>query len=128
MTAADPIERVSVLSTGNVRIRPDHVASTWRPLYWWLFTSRRWTEPRPINVYVVEHRDGLVVFDTGQDRASVTEPDYFPAGPTGLVYDRLAKFEVGADETLTAQLEMLGYTTAEVGTAVVSHLHQDHNH
>jgi glyoxylase-like metal-dependent hydrolase (beta-lactamase superfamily II) len=126
MTASDPIERVSVLSTGNVRIRPDHVASTWRPLYWWLFTSRRWTEPRPINVYVVEHRDGLVLFDTGQDRASVTEPDYFPSGPTRLVYDRLAKFEVGPDETLTAQLDMLGYAATDVGTAVVSHLHQDH--
>ena len=126
MTSADPIERVSVLSTGNVRIRPDHVAATWRPLYWWLFTSRRWSEPRPINVYVIEHRDGLVVFDTGQDRASVTDPDYFPAGPTRLVYDRLAQFDVGPDETLTTQLERLGYSANDVGTAVVSHLHQDH--
>ena len=35
---------------------------------------------RPINVYVIEHRDGVVVFDTGQDRASVTDPSYFPDG------------------------------------------------
>jgi len=30
---------------------------------------------------VVEHADGVVVFDTGQDRASVTDPCYFPGGP-----------------------------------------------
>ena len=124
--SADPIERVSVLSTGNVRIRPDHVAATWRPLYWWLFTSRQWTEPRPINVYVVEHRDGLVVFDTGQDRASVTDDGYFPGGLNGRVYDHLARFEVAPDETLTAQLAKLGYATGDIGTAVISHLHQDH--
>ncbi len=124
--ATDPIERVSVLSTGSVRIRPDHALSTWRPLYWWLFTSRRWTEPRPINVYVVEHRDGLVLFDTGQDRASVTDDDYFPGGLNGQVYDHLAKFEVAADETLTAQLAALGYAASDVSTAVISHLHQDH--
>jgi N-acyl homoserine lactone hydrolase len=38
----------------------------------------------------------------------------------------LAKFAVGPDETLTAQLERLGYSASDVGTAVVSHLHQDH--
>ncbi len=27
----DPILRVSVISTGQVQIRPDHLASTWRP-------------------------------------------------------------------------------------------------
>jgi N-acyl homoserine lactone hydrolase len=123
---SDPISGVSVISTGTVAIRPEHVGPTWKNLYVWLFTSRRWTAPRPINVYVIEHRDGLVLFDTGQDRASVTDPDYFPGGPTGLVYSRLAKFEIGADATLTAGLRGLGYGIDDVHTAVLSHLHQDH--
>ena len=84
MTSNDPIRRVSVVSTGSVKIRPDHRAATWRPMFWWLLTSRHWTDPAPINVYVIEHRDGLVVFDTGQDRASVTDRDYFPGGLTGV--------------------------------------------
>jgi hypothetical protein len=84
MNVTDPILRVSVVSTGQVQIRPDHLASTWRPTAWWLLASRRWTGPRPINAYVIEHRDGLVLFDTGQDRASVTDPDYFPGD---LTYD-----------------------------------------
>jgi hypothetical protein len=74
----DPITRISVISIGNVAIRPEHVGPTWKNTYVWLFTSTRWTEPRPINTYVIEHRDGLVLFDTGQDRESVTDPDYFP--------------------------------------------------
>lgn len=126
MTATDPIRRVAVISTGQVRIRPDHEAGTWRPTLWWLLTSRRWTLPLPINVYVVEHRHGLVLFDTGQDRASITDPEYFPGGVTGMLYGRLARFEIGADETLSAGLGWLGYSAGEVGTAVVSHLHQDH--
>lgn len=122
----DPIRRVSVVSTGSVQIRPEHVGPTRKPMPLWLFTSRRWTAPRPINVYVVEHREGLVLFDTGQDRATVTDPRYFPGGPTGVLYDRLARFQIGPDDTLRARLHGLGLDIAEVRTAVLSHLHQDH--
>ncbi len=125
-SVSDPIARVSVISTGSVSIRPEHVGPTWKPAALWLFTSRRWTEPRPINVYVIEHRDGLVLFDTGQDRASVTDPDYFPHGPAGLVYKRLARFDIDPHQTLTAGLATLGHRTADVHTTVISHLHQDH--
>ncbi len=54
MNVTDPILRVSVVSTGQVQIRPDHLASTWRPTAWWLLASRHWTGPRPINAYVIE--------------------------------------------------------------------------
>jgi glyoxylase-like metal-dependent hydrolase (beta-lactamase superfamily II) len=126
MNVTDPILRVSVVSTGQVQIRPDHEASIWRPAAWWLLASRRWTGPRPINAYVIEHRDGLVLFDTGQDRASVTDPGYFPGGITGILYGRLARFEISPDQTLTAGLDRLGYAARDVKTAVLSHLHQDH--
>jgi len=67
-----------------------------------------------------------VLFDTGQDRASVTEADYFPGGFTKVLYDRLARFEIGPEETLSIGLDRLGYSVGDVRTAVVSHLHQDH--
>lgn len=126
MTPADPIARVSVLSTGSVQIHPEHVGPTRKNTYLWLATSRDWTGPRPINAYVIEHRDGLVLFDTGQDRASVTEPGYFPGGPVGKLYDRLAKFAIEPQQTLVRQLAALGHDVGDVHTAVVSHLHQDH--
>jgi glyoxylase-like metal-dependent hydrolase (beta-lactamase superfamily II) len=123
---AGAVKAVSVVSTGTVQIRPEHPYGTRKPLYWWLLTSRRWTPPRPVNVYVIEHAKGLILFDTGQDRASVTDVAYFPGGVTGYLYDRLARFDIGEDDTLTAQLATLGYAPADVGTAILSHLHQDH--
>jgi N-acyl homoserine lactone hydrolase len=124
--SADAVKAVSAVSTGTVQIRPEHPFGTRKPLYWWLLTSRRWTPPRPVNAYVIEHAKGLILFDTGQDRASVTDDAYFPGGFTGLIYDRLARFEIGEQDTLTAQLAALGYAPADAGTAIVSHLHQDH--
>jgi N-acyl homoserine lactone hydrolase len=118
--------RIARFSTGTVDIHPQHAYRGRSPMYWWILTSRRWLTGRPINVYVIEHTDGVVVFDTGQDRASVTDPCYFPGGPVGLIYRRLARFDVDADETFTAGLARLGYATADVTTAVISHLHQDH--
>jgi len=123
---ADPVRAVSVVSTGTVEIHPEHPYGTRKPLYWWLLTSRKWTSPRPINAYVIEHDKGLVMFDTGQDRASVTDESYFPRGFTGLVYDRLARFHVGEEDTLTSQLATLGYAPSDVDTAILSHLHEDH--
>jgi N-acyl homoserine lactone hydrolase len=122
----DSIRGVSMVSTGTVQIRPQHVESNGRPLMWWLNTARTWTAPRPINVYVIEHHSGLVLFDTGQDRRSVTEADYFPGGFAGHIYRRLAKFDVPEDATLTAGLAAVGYDIGDVRLAVLSHLHQDH--
>ena len=101
MDPTDPIRPGSAVSTGQEQIRPDHLASTWRPTPWRPPASRRWTGPRPINAYVIEHRDGLVLFDAGQDRASVTDPGYFPRDMTGVLYGRLARFAIGPAETLT---------------------------
>ena len=124
--SAGAVKAVSVISTGTVRIRPEHAYGTRKPLYWWLLTSQHWTPPRPINVYVIEHAKGLILFDTGQDRASVTDPTYFPSGVTGYLYRRLGRFDIGEQDTFTAQLAALGYAPSDVGTAIVSHLHQDH--
>jgi glyoxylase-like metal-dependent hydrolase (beta-lactamase superfamily II) len=71
-------------------------------------------------------REGVVLFDTGQDRASVTDPEYFPKGLAGLAYSRLARFEIGSSDTLAAGLQRLGIGMSDVHTAVLSHLHQDH--
>jgi N-acyl homoserine lactone hydrolase len=120
------VKRVRRFSTGTVDIHPQHAHRGRTPMYWWILTSRHWLTARPINVYVIEHTDGLVVFDTGQDRASTTDPHYFPDGATGVIYERLASFHIGADETMTAGLERLGYRATDVTTAVISHLHRDH--
>ena len=67
-----------------------------------------------------------MLFDTGQDRASVTDPGYCPGGTTAFLYGRLARFEIGPQQTLSAGVGRFGYAAGDVKTAAVSHLHQDH--
>jgi glyoxylase-like metal-dependent hydrolase (beta-lactamase superfamily II) len=42
------------------------------------------------------------------------------------LYERLARFDIAEDQTLTRQLRSLGYEPTDVDIALVSHLHQDH--
>ena len=94
---------------------------------WWLNTSRRWTAPLPINVYVIEHERGLVLFDTGQDRRSVTEARLFPERRSRACLRASGEVRRSQpDETLGSGLASLGYDIADVHTAILSHLHQDH--
>jgi N-acyl homoserine lactone hydrolase len=123
---ASQVTRVARLSTGTVDIHPQHAYRGRAPMYWWILRSREWLQARPINVYVIEHTDGVVVFDTGQDRASVTDPHYFPDGANGVIFRRLATFHVDETETMSAGLARLGYATSDVRAAIISHLHQDH--
>jgi glyoxylase-like metal-dependent hydrolase (beta-lactamase superfamily II) len=117
---------VSVLSTGTVDMHPQQAFGSRLPMYAWILGSRRWLPARPINVFVIEHSDGLVLFDTGQDRASVTDPTYFPGGVVGFLYRRLARFHLGPADTLSAQLVAHGFNPDAVRFALLSHLHLDH--
>jgi N-acyl homoserine lactone hydrolase len=126
LPARDPILRTAAASTGSVRIHPEHARATRMPLWIWLTTSRRWTEPLPINIFVIEHDRGVVLFDGGQDRRSVTDPDYFPGGPLRLMFRRLASFEIGPDQTVPQLLESAGFDPGRVTHLVLSHFHQDH--
>jgi 4-pyridoxolactonase len=63
---------------------------------------------------LVEHDDGLFLFDTGFDLEHT---------------NRVLPFELPEqtpDQTIPAQLALCGFTTADVGKLVNSHLHFDH--
>lgn len=122
---SDPV-KVSVFSTGTVQIRPEHLGPTRLPALIWLLTSQVWTKPRPINVYVIRHPKGTLVFDTGQDRMSVIDPNYFPKGLIGWLYKRLARFSITETESFENGLRRLGVTSDSVDFVILSHLHQDH--
>ena len=120
-----PVKSVSVISTGTGEGHWEHVYGTRKPALWWIFFGRRWVT-LPLNVYVIERSDGLILFDTGQNRAVVTDPDYWPPGFTGTIFRHIFRFHMGPEDTLTRQLELSGYSVADVRKAVFSHLHGDH--
>ena len=122
---AGPIKAVSVINTGWGEAHREHIYGTRKPAYWWIFAGRSWVRI-PLNVYVIEHSDGLVLFDAGQDRAVVTDPDYWPDRITRFFMDHAFKFHIGPEDTLTRRLELAGYSAGDVRKAVISHLHTDH--
>jgi N-acyl homoserine lactone hydrolase len=122
----DPIRAVSVITTGEGEVHHEHVYGTRKPELMWIFFGRRWVR-LPIHVYVIDHTDGLVLFDTGQDRAVVTEPDYWPDRITEFFYRHIFRnIRIGPEDTLPAQLRHAGYSADQVKKAVISHLHADH--
>jgi N-acyl homoserine lactone hydrolase len=108
--------KVHCFSTGRVREkRGARGARRYLPGGWRADT-------RPVNVFAVEHPDGVCVFDTGQT-ALAARRGYFARW---YPYFRLARFELGPDDEATAQLRRRGIDPGDVRWVVMSHLHTDH--
>ncbi len=120
-----PIRSVQVFSTGSGKQHKEHRRGSRMPSLWWVLTSRSWIEV-PINVYVLDHRDGLVLFDAGLNPAIGTDPNYI-SSPVGRFFmRRLFRLQIEPEDTLTNKLNGLGYAAHDVRKVVVSHLHFDH--
>jgi glyoxylase-like metal-dependent hydrolase (beta-lactamase superfamily II) len=103
--------RVERFSTG--RVRPKQAGKGARR-----YLPGAWSqETLPVNAYLVHHPDGLCLFDTGQT-ADAARPGYVPRWHPFL---RLARFELGSEDEIGAQLD-----PARVRWVVLSHLHTDH--
>lgn len=83
----------------------------------------RWRgDTLPVNVFLVEHPGGLLLFDTGQT-ARATERGYLPRWHPFL---RLSRFELTPEDEAAAQLRQAGIELSDVRWVVLSHLHNDH--
>ena len=134
MTDVDPvadqlpeatIKSVRVFSTGSGAQHKEHRYGSWMPRILWVLTSRSWT-PLPINVFLIEHQDGLVLFDTGLDPALKTDPNYISQAIGRFLVDRIFQFDIAPDDKLGKQLERLDVAPEAVKKAIISHLHFDH--
>lgn len=125
-TSSDPvISSVQVLSTGSAEQHKEHRFGSRLPKTWWALTSRSWIEV-PINVFVLEHRDGLILFDAGLDPAIETDPNYVSQAIGRFFLRKVFRFHIGPGDRLTSKLKELGYTASDVRKVIVSHLHFDH--
>jgi len=119
------IKAVHEITTGYVEQHKEHRYGSSKPLMWWVLTSRSWVKA-PITAYAFEHRDGLVLFDTGVDPALVSDPNYI-ASPIGrFILKKVFRFHIGPEDALDKQLEAVKLAAADVSKVVVSHLHFDH--
>jgi glyoxylase-like metal-dependent hydrolase (beta-lactamase superfamily II) len=123
---ATSIRGICALKTGTGDVHVEHVeGSRLHPLLW-IFFGRKRIEGIPISVFVIEHESGLVLFDTGVHPGLMTDPRYWPDAVTRLFMNRIFRFHVSPDDTLSKQLQLAGFAASDVRRAVLSHLHFDH--
>ncbi|PLB53854.1 metallo-beta-lactamase superfamily protein [Aspergillus steynii IBT 23096] len=119
--------KVTFLSTGTVKIRPS-MRSQPANSHMLLrrlrsLTDWGWTDALPVGVFLVQHPQGPILFDTGQSPLC-NEPGYFPWW--NMAGNSLAKFSVPPEEGLLAQLRAQGVDPVQLQAIVLSHLHNDH--
>lgn len=108
--------RVSAFSTGRVRQKRGergirrYLGETWRD------------ETLPVNVFLIEHPDGLCLVDVGQTSAAAA-PGYFPVWHP---FFRLSRFELGAKDEAASQIARAGFDLRRIRWVVLTHLHTDH--
>lgn len=119
------IKAVHVFSTGHGEQHDEHRHGSRLPSLWWALTSKSWIKI-PINVYVLEHRDGIVLFDAGLDPAIVSNQNYISSAIGRFFMRRLFRLHIGPNDTATRNLGTLGYAASDVTKIVISHLHFDH--
>ncbi len=128
----EAVRNVTVISTGSAAMHREHMYGSRKPALWWVARGKEWIADVPLNVFVIEHDDGLVLFDTGMDPAAATDPDYWTVAGDWAdsvvrwFLDRVFRFEIGPDDGLGTQLRNAGYRPEDVTAAVHSHLHFDH--
>jgi glyoxylase-like metal-dependent hydrolase (beta-lactamase superfamily II) len=120
-----PIKAIDVLSSGTGEQHPEHRFGTRAPQWWWVLTSRRWVEA-PLHCFAFEHRDGLVLFDTGLDPAIASDPRYISSAIGRFLLRRIFRLHIGPEDALDRKMRSLGLSASDVRLAVISHLHFDH--
>jgi len=122
---AETIKSVHVFSTGEGEQHKEHRYGSPLPRLLWALTSQSWIKI-PINAFLIEHRDGLVLFDTGLDPAIGSDPNYIDSAIGRFLLHRIFRLHIGPDDRLNKKLEALGFAAADIRKAVISHLHFDH--
>jgi len=121
--------KIHAVQTGMVAVKNSHLTNRTlaflTPLK--ITMDRNFTEFMPIWVWVIEHPEGVIVIDTGEN-AKVIHPNYFdPAGKLAAAYcKRNLRFSISKENEIGFQLRELGIRNENIKSVVLTHLHLDH--
>lgn len=123
--AKRPIASVRVLSCGQAEQHKEHRYGSRLPQLWWVFFGRSWV-PLPLQCFLIDHRDGLVLFDTGIDPAIMSDRSYIKQAIGRFLLPRIFRLLVTESDRIDHVLAGAGVAASDIRTAVISHLHFDH--
>lgn len=123
--ADHPITSVRVLQCGRAEQHRQHRYGSRLPRLWWVFLGRTWV-PLPLQCFLIEHRDGWVLFDTGIDPRITSEKGYIKQAVGRFLLPRIFRFDLKETDRIDHVLAGEGVAASDIRTAVISHLHFDH--
>jgi N-acyl homoserine lactone hydrolase len=115
--------RIHAIQTGRVLIKASQVVGRGRGLARRLapLFDAEWSDWLPVYAYAIEHRDGVILIDTGASASFKRLPRWHP-------YFRFCvRFDIEPEEEAGPQLKALGIGLADVKRVVLTHLHIDHD-
>ena len=80
-----------------------------------------WSAWLPTFAYAIEHRDGVILVDTGASAAAKSLPRWHP------YFRNAVRFDIEPDEEAGPQLRAIGIGSGDVRRVVMTHLHIDHD-
>jgi glyoxylase-like metal-dependent hydrolase (beta-lactamase superfamily II) len=109
-----------------VDLHVQHVeGSPWNALLW-IFFGRERIEGLPISVFVIEHRDAVILVDAGMAPRIATDPEFWPDPITRVIMNKIFRFHIEPEDALGVQLRRAGIAPEDVDKAIITHLHFDH--
>jgi N-acyl homoserine lactone hydrolase len=93
-----------------------------------ILLDKHYTEYLPIWVWVIEHPEGLMVIDTGEN-AQITDLDTYLAKEKSFLryqFKHAAKFGIGEQDELSHQFDKINLKLQDVRLVALTHLHLDH--
>ncbi len=114
---------IHLFQTGSVKVKVSQTRREGRGGFGKVLFGRAWTDWLPINAWVIEHAEGMIVVDTGET-ARTSESGYFPRWQP---YFRLAvRMNVKPEEEIGPQMRASGLNPEAARKVILSHFHTDH--
>ncbi len=115
--------RIHAIQTGRVRIKSSQLVGRghgWPRRLAPMFDAE-WADWLPTYAFAIEHRDGVILVDSGANAGLKRLPRWHP-------YFQLAvRFDVEPEQEAAPQLRALGIGARDVRLIVLTHLHIDHD-
>jgi N-acyl homoserine lactone hydrolase len=115
--------RIHAIQTGTVQIKTSQIVGRGHGLARRLapLIDERWSDWLPVYAFAIEHRDGVILVDSGSNAGLRKLPRWHP-------YFRYAvRFEIEREQEAGPQLRALGIAPRDVKTIVLTHMHIDHD-
>lgn len=115
------VTRVLAIETGQVRIKTAQAVGRGAARQLGVFLDAEWTDWLPSLAFLIDHRDGPILVDTGQARHLLDlGRDWHPYLRSQV------RFRIAPEEEIGARLRALGVPTRGL-RVVLTHLHIDHD-